>query len=226
MTVIELAQYLQIDDLHEPKADTINKVRDFLCQFGFFYVKDTIGARASIDTEIAKLENSVDVYFGEDAYTGKGSAFHDNYSRFESPDNNTAINQYLGLISDLLGLISRALRYEQDFLQKVSQQKNYGLYIYDKTYMKSLDTVKEKDVRIPPHVDRSLLTITISIRGFEGYSQEFDWFSIPDREGYLVVQAGTDLQTLTQDAIKANIHRVRGYDASRAVFWGNLVPAQ
>ena len=228
MSVIELDQYPQIDNLHQPKAETIDKVRNFLSQFRFFYIKDTIGARDSIDEELKKLQNSVDVYYGEDAFTGEGSVFHGTYSQFENSDNNTVISQYFGLVSDLLDLISLALGYEQGFLQKISQQENYGLYGYERevAYMKSLDTVRREDILIPPHVDRSLITVVISIRGFEGYSQEFDWFSIPDREGYLMVQVGTALQALTKHAIKANVHRTRGYDSSRAVFWGNLAPVQ
>ena len=123
MSILELSQYPQIEDFNQPQEDTFNQVRDSLSQFGFFYIKDTINARTNIDKALEDLQDSVDVYYGEDAYTGKGSVFHGTYSRFKNLGNNTVINQYLGLVSDLLSLISLAFGYEQDFLQKISQQK-------------------------------------------------------------------------------------------------------
>ena len=92
--------------------------------------------------------------------------------------------------------------------------------------MDSLQVTDEEDITIPPHMDRSLLTLIISIQGFEGYSKEFDWFSIPDKEYYLMVQAGTLLQDLTENKLKANIHQVRGFDSSKAIFWGKLAPVK
>lgn len=166
----------------------------------------------------------MDVYYGEEAFTGNRSVFHGTYSRIDNLDNQY-VNQYLKLIHQLLSFISSAFGYPQAFLQEVSQENNYGLYFYDREaeYMKFIETVEEHDITILPHVDSSLITIRVSIQGFEGYSKEYGWFSIPDTEGYLIVQAGTLLQNLTQNTIKANIHRVRGFDSSRAAFWGNLI---
>lgn len=228
MGVLELVQYPQIDHWHQPKADTLDKVRYFLSQFGFFYIKDTIDARASIDEVLENLQNSVDVYYGEDAYTGEGSVFHGTYSRLKNSGNNIIINQYLGLVSNLLDLVSLALGYEQGFLQKISQKKNYGLYFYDREekYIEFIKKADQEAIVVPPHKDSSIITLVVSIKGLEGYAPHYDWFSIPDREGYIIVQAGTLLQALTQEAIKANIHRVRGYDSSKAVFWGHLVPVK
>ena len=228
MNIIELNQYPQIEDFHQPKEDTFAKVRDFLSEFGFFYIKDTISARTNIDEALENLQDSVDVYYGEDAYTGEGSVFHGTYSRFQNLGNNTVINRYLGLVSDLLSLISLAFGYEQDFLQKISQQKNYGLYFYDREdkYVKFISEADRKEIVVPPHKDRSIITLVVSIKGLEGYSPQNKWFSVPDRESYIIVQAGTLLQTVTNSAIKANIHRVRGYDSSKAVFWSDLVPVQ
>ncbi len=225
MSVIELERYPIIDELDGTEANLMEKVRDYLNQFGFFYVKDPIEARVKIDQDLENLQDSVDVYYGEDAYTGEGSVFHGTYSRFEVGESTTT-EQYFDFFNQLLDIISRALGYPEEFLKEFSQQKNYGLYIYDREeeYMKYIKKVDSEEISIAPHKDRSLITIIISIAGFEGYKQEYGWFSIPDRQGYLMVQAGTLLQDLTQEAIKANIHRVRGYDSSKALFWGNLVP--
>lgn len=227
MSAIELEHYPIIDELDGPEVFLIDRVREYLSQFGFLYIKDTIGARVGIEKELANLQDSVDVYYGEDAYTGEGSVFHGTYSRFEEPEN-TAIAPYFELVDQLLGLISRAFGYPQDFLQDLSEKNNYGLYIYDREegYMKYIKTADTEEISIAPHKDRSLITMIISIKGFEGYKQEYGWFSIPDREGYLIVQAGTLLQNITQSTIKANIHRVRGFDSSKALFWSNLVPVQ
>ena len=227
MTVLELDRYPTIDRLEPTDANLIDEVKDALSQFGFFYIKDTIQARLSIDKELENLQDSVDVYYGEDAYTGEGSVFHGTYSRFENPEN-PGIKPYFDLVAQLLDIISRSFGYRKDFLQQVSQQENYGLYIYDREedYMKYIKNVDPEEVSIATHKDRSLITIIISIQGFEGYTQESSWFSIPDREGYLMVQAGTLLQNITQNAIKANIHRVRGFDSSKALFWSNLVPVK
>ncbi|NEO18661.1 2OG-Fe(II) oxygenase family protein [Moorena sp. SIO4A5] len=225
MTVIELERYPIIDELDGTEANLIDKVRDYLNQFGFFYVKDPIEARVRIDQDLENLQDSVEVYYGEDAYTGEGSVFHGTYSRFEVGESTTT-EQYFDFFNQLLDIISRALGYPEEFLKEFSQQENYGLYIYDREeeYMKYIKKVDSEEISIAPHKDRSLITIIISIAGFEGYKQEYGWFSIPDREGYLMVQAGTLLQDLTKEAIKANIHRVRGYDSSKALFWGNLIP--
>ncbi|NEO12034.1 MULTISPECIES: 2OG-Fe(II) oxygenase family protein [unclassified Moorena] len=225
MTVIELERYPIIDELDGTEANLIDKVRDYLNQFGFFYVKDPIEARVRIDQDLENLQDSVEVYYGEDAYTGEGSVFHGTYSRFEVGEITTT-EQYFDFFNQLLDIISRALGYPEEFLKEFSQQENYGLYIYDREeeYMKYIKKVDSEEISIAPHKDRSLITIIISIAGFEGYKQEYGWFSIPDREGYLMVQAGTLLQDLTKEAIKANIHRVRGYDSSKALFWGNLIP--
>ncbi|NEN97136.1 MAG: hypothetical protein F6K50_16850 [Moorea sp. SIO3I7] len=225
MTVIELERYPIIDELDGTEANLIDKVRDYLNKFGFFYVKDAIEARVKIDQDLENIQDSVDVYYGEDAYTGEGSVFHGTYSRFEVGESTTT-EQYFDFFNQLLDIISRALGYPEEFLKEFSQQENYGLYIYDREeeYMKYIKKVDSEEISIAPHKDRSLITIIISIAGFEGYKQEYGWFSIPDREGYLMVQAGTLLQDLTKEAIKANIHRVRGYDSSKALFWSNLIP--
>ncbi|NER52608.1 MAG: hypothetical protein F6J92_39410, partial [Symploca sp. SIO1A3] len=120
------------------------------------------------------------------------------------------------------------LGYEQGFLSNISQENNYGLYFYDREeeYIDFIKKADEEAIVVPPHKDRSIITLVVSIKGLEGYAPQYDWFSIPDREGYIIVQAGTLLQALTQEAIKANIHRVRGYDSSKAVFWGHLVPVK
>ena len=227
MTVLELDRYPTIDRLDPTDANLIDEVKDALSQFGFFYMKDTIQARLSIDKDLENLKDSVDVYYGEDAYTGEGSVFHGTYARFEHKEN-PAIEPYFELVDRLLRIISSAFGYRQDFLQQVSQQENYGLYIYDREedYMKYIKNVDPEEVSIAPHKDRSLITIIVSIQGFEGYKQESSWFFIPEREGYLMVQAGTLLQNITQNAIKANIHRVRGFDSSKALFWSNLVPVK
>ena len=228
MIATELAEYPILNNLNHNDPDIVAKVKDYLSEFGFFYIKDTIDARASIDEELEKLQNSVDVYYGEDAYTGEGSVFHGTYSRFKNSNNNTVISQYFGLVSDLLDLFSLALGYEQSFLQKISQQKNYGLYFYDreKKYIEFINKADEEEIVVPPHKDRSIITLVVSIEGLEGYTAQYDWFSIPNKEGYIIIQAGTLLQAIAQDAIKANIHRVRGHDSSKAVFWGNLLPVE
>lgn len=225
MSVIELEQYPIIDELDGPEADLIEKVGNYLNQFGFFYVKDTIEARVRIDQELKNLQDAVDVYYGEDAYTGEGSVFHGTYSRLENQENQV-LKQYFEFIDQLLAIISRAFGYPQEFLHNFSQKQNYGLYIYDREeeYMEYIKEANPEEISIAPHKDRSFITIIISIEGFEGYKQKYGWFSIPDREGYLMVQAGTLLQDLTQNKIKANIHRVRGHDSSKALFWSNLLP--
>lgn len=98
MTTIKLDKYPVIDDLNQPEANLIEQVRESLSQFGFFYIKDTIQARVRIDKELKNLKDSVDVYYGEDAYTGEGSVFHGTYSRLENPKNMN-INHYFELIS-------------------------------------------------------------------------------------------------------------------------------
>jgi isopenicillin N synthase-like dioxygenase len=223
MTTIKIYKYPVIDDLNQPEANLIEQVRESLSQFGFFYIKDTIQARVWIDKELKNLKDSVDVYYGEDAYTGEGSVFHGTYSRLDNPKNMN-INHYFELISHLLGIISCALGYPKEFLQEVSQQENYGLYIYDREeeYMDYIKKADSQEISIAPHKDRSLITLIISIDGFEGYSQEYGWFLIPDIEGYLIVQVGTLLQKITKNKFKANIHRVRGFDSSKALFWSNL----
>ncbi|NES83864.1 MAG: hypothetical protein F6K10_21990 [Moorea sp. SIO2B7] len=225
MSVIELEQYPIIDEWDGSEADLIEKVGNYLNQFGFFYVKDPIEARVRIDKELENIQDSVDVYYGEDAYTGEGSVFHGTYSRVEKQEDK-AIEQYFEFVDQLLGIISRAFGYPQEFLHNFSQKQNYGLYIYDREeeYMRYIKKANWEEISIAPHKDRSLITIIISIKGFEGYKEKYGWFSIPDREGYLMVQAGTLLQDLTKNKIKANIHRVRGYDSSKALFWSDLVP--
>lgn len=211
----KLNQYPIIHYLDSTDIDIITKVRNYLNQFGFFYVKDTINARENIDEQLNNLQDSVDVYDGEDAYTGEDSMFHGTYSRIE-PTVSKKVKDYWKLIDNLLAVISCAVGHPKEFLQEVSQQENYGSYIYDREekYMDSLQVTDEEDITIPPHMDRSLLTLIISIQGFEGYSKEFDWFSIPDKEYYLMVQAGTLLQDLTENKLKANIHQVRGFEVS------------
>ena len=227
MTVLELDRYPTIDNLDPTDANLIDEVKDALSQFGFFYMKDTIKARLSIDKALENLQDSVDVYYGEDAYTGEGSVFHGTYSRFENPDN-PGIKPYFEFVSQLLDIISLAFGYRQEFLQEVSQQENYGLYFYDREeeYVKYIKKADREEIVVGPHKDRSLMTLVISIKGLEGYTQEKGWFSMPDREGYLLVQGGTVLQDITQQTIKANIHRVRGFDSSKALFWSNLVPVK
>lgn len=224
MSVIEFDQY-PIIELDQPEAHLIEKVGNYLNQFGFFYVKDPIEARVRIDKDMENLQDAVDVYYGEDAYTGEGSVFHGTYSRFET-GGNTGVEQYFKFFSHLLGIISRTLGYPQEFLQEFSRQEKYGLYFYDpeEEYVESIKNSNREEIVISPHKDRSLITLVISIKGLEGYTQEHGWFSMPDREGYLIVQGGTFLQKITQNKIKANIHRVRGHDSSKALFWSNLVP--
>ncbi|NEQ85560.1 MAG: hypothetical protein F6K26_37280 [Moorea sp. SIO2I5] len=225
MTVIELERYPIIDELDGTEANLIDKVRDYLNQFGFFYVKDPIEARVRIYQDLENLQDSVDVYYGEDAYTGKGSVFHGTYSRFEVGEITTT-EQYFDFFNQLLDIISRALGYPEEFLKEFSQQENYGLYFYDREeeYVESIKNSVREEIVVFPHKDRSLITLVISIKGLEGYTKEYGWFSMPDREGYLIVQGGTFLQNLTKNAIKANIHRVRGHDSSKALFWSNLIP--
>lgn len=224
MNTPKLTSYPVIDQLINTDLEVKKNLRKYLNQLGFFYLKDTINARDNIEEILGNLTNSRDVYYGEDAFTGNRAVFHGTYSRFDNLGNQY-VNQYLKLIHQVLSLISSAFGYPQDFLQEVSQKNNYGLYFYDREpqYMKLIETIEEQNITISPHVDSSLITIIVSIQGFEGYSKEYDWFSIPDIEGYLIVQAGTLLQSLTQNNIKANIHRVRGFDSSRAAFWGNLI---
>ncbi|MGB3508910.1 MAG: 2OG-Fe(II) oxygenase family protein [Microcoleaceae cyanobacterium] len=225
MSVIELGQYPIIDEWDGPEADLIEKVGNYLNQFGFFYVKDPMEARVKIDKEMENLQDAVDVYYGEDAYTGEGSVFHGTYSRFEAGEN-TKVEQYFEFFSCLLRIISRTLGYPQEFLQEFSRQEKYGLYFYDREeeYVESIKNSNREEIVVSPHKDRSLITLVISIKGLEGYTQEYGWFSMPDREGYLIVQGGTFLQKITQNKITANIHRVRGNDSSKALFWSNLVP--
>jgi isopenicillin N synthase-like dioxygenase len=227
MTAIALTRYPQIDDLNESEENLIDQVRDALSQFGFFYIKDTIEARVRIDEELENLKDGIDVYYGEEPYTGECSVFHGTYSRFDHQEN-THIKQYHELVSQLMTLISRALGYPKEFLQEVSQKENYGLYFYarEEEYIKYIKNIDPEEIVVAPHKDRSLITMIISIEGLEGYTQESGWFSVPDREGYLIVQAGTLLQNISQQAVKANIHRVRGHDSSKALFWSNLVPVQ
>jgi len=227
MSVIELEKYPTIEGLDLPEDYLVEEVKKSLSQLGFFYIKDTIGARTKIDKQLDNLQSSVDVYYGEDAYTGKGSVFHGTYSRFEDGENQ-AIKPYFGFISRLLELISLALGHPKEFLQDFSRQQNYGFYIYDREaeYMEYIQSADAEEVSIGPHKDRSLITMIISIAGFEGYKPESGWFSIPDREGYVMIQAGTLLQDLTEGAVKANVHRVRGFDSSKALFWSNLAPVQ
>ncbi len=225
MSVIELEQYPIIDEWDGLEPDLIEKVGNYLNQFGFFYVKDPIEARVRIDKDMENLQDAVDVYYGEDAYTGEGSVFHGTYSRFEVGEK-TAVGQYFEFFYHLLAIISRSLGYPQEFLQEFSRQENYGLYFYDREeeYVESIKNSNLEEIVVSPHKDRSLITLVISIKGLEGYTQEYGWFSMPDREGYLIVQGGTFLQKITQNKIKANIHRVRGHDSSKALFWSNLVP--
>ena len=227
MSAIELEHYPIIDGLDLPEEHLIEDIKKSLSQFGFFYIKDTIEARIKIDKQLENLQDSVDVYYGEDASTGEGSVFHGTYSRFERGEN-TAVKQYFELVSRLLDIISLALGYPKGFLQEFSRQQNCGFYIYDREeeYMKYIKNADAAEISIAPHKDRSLITMIVSIAGFEGYKQEYGWFSIPDRDGYLMIQAGTLLQDLTQGAIKANIHRVRGFDSSKALFWSNLAPVK
>jgi isopenicillin N synthase-like dioxygenase len=224
MNTPKLTYYPVIDKLIDSDLEVQENFRKYFNQLGFFYLKDTINAKDNIEEILGNLDNSVDVYYGEEVFTGNRSVFHGTYSRLDNLDNQY-VNQYLKLINQLLSFISSAFGYPQEFLQEVSQKNNYGLYFYDREaqYMKFIETVEEHDITILPHVDSSLITIIVSLQGFEGYSKEYDWFSIPDREGYLIVQAGTLLQSLTQNTIKANIHRVRGFDSSRVAFWGNLI---
>lgn len=225
MNAIKLEHYPIIEGLDRPDEDLIREVKKGLSQLGFFYIKDTIGARTKIDQQLENLQDSVDVYYGEDAYTGEGSVFHGTYSRFDQ-EENTKVKPYFGFISRLLEIISLSLGYPKEFLQEFSRKQNCGFYIYDREegYMEYIKDADAEEISIAPHKDRSLITIIISIAGFEGYKQEYGWFSIPDREGYIMIQAGTLLQKLTQGAIKANIHRVRGFDSSKALFWSNLAP--
>lgn len=225
MSAIELEHYPTIEGLDRPEKHLIEEVKKGLSQFGFFYIKDTIGARTKIDRQLENLQDSVDVYYGEDAYTGEGSVFHGTYSRFER-EGNTEVKQYFEFIFRLLEIISLALGYPKGFLQEFSRQQNCGFYIYDREeeYIEYIKGADAAEISIAPHKDRSLITIIISIAGFEGYKPEQGWFSIPDREGYIMIQAGTLLQDLTQGAVKANIHRVRGFDSSKALFWSNLAP--
>lgn len=221
----KLDHYPTIDGLDLPEECLIDDVKKSLSHFGFFYIKDTIGARIQIDKHLKDLQDSVDVYYGEDAYTGQGSVFHGTYSRL-AQQKNTVTKPYFEFFFRLLDVISRSLGYPKEFLQEFSQQQNYGLYIYDREqeYMNYIETADRQEISIGPHKDRSLITLIISIQGFEGYGRESGWFSIPDRDGYLMIQAGTHLQELTHGAIPANIHRVRGFDSSKALFWSNLVP--
>lgn len=225
MAAIELENYPIIDGLDRLEAELIEQVKRNLSQFGFFYIKDTIEARIKIEKQLENLKDSVDVYYGEDAYTGEGSVFHGTYSRFNRGEN-IAIKQYFEFVSRLLDIISLALGYPKGFLQEFSRQQNCGFYIYDREeeYMGYIKNADAEEISIGPHKDRSLITMIVSIAGFEGYKQEYGWFSIPDRDGYIMIQAGTLLQDLTQGAIKANIHRVRGFDSSKALFWSNLAP--
>ena len=220
-----LEHYPTIEGFDQPESHIVEQVKEAISQFGFFYIKDTIKSRASIDQELNNLQDSVDVYYGEDAYTGKGSIFRGTYSRFEVGEN-TGCKNYFELVDRLLNIISLALGYPREFLQEFSQQEKYGLYFYDREeeYVQQIKNVDPEEIAIPPHKDRSLITLVISIQGLESYTKRDGWFSTPDREGYLIVQVGTLLQDLTQQAIKANIHRVRGSDSSKALFWANLVP--
>ncbi|EAW36220.1 2OG-Fe(II) oxygenase family protein [Lyngbya sp. PCC 8106] len=222
---IQLEQYPIIDELERTEEYQIEQVKNYLTQFGFFYIKDTIEAREHIDRELESLQNSVDVYYGEDAYTGQGSVFHGTYSRFDSKEN-TKVERYIKFIEKILRVISCACGYPPEFLQELSQKENYGLYFYDREeeYIKYIENLDREEIAVGPHRDRSLITLVVSIKGLEGYTKEYNWFSMPDREGYLIVQGGTILQDLTQSAIKANIHRVRGHDSSNALFWSNLAP--
>lgn len=225
MSTIQLEQYPIIDGLDRPEAYLIEQVKKYLIQFGFFYIRDTIEARKTIDRELEAIQNSVDVYYGEDAYTGKGSVFHGTYSRFESEDK-TKVGRYIKFIDKLLSIISCACGYPPEFLHNFSQERSYGLYFYDREeeYIKYIKNIDRKEIAVEPHRDRSLITLVVSIRGLEGYTNEYNWFSMPDREGYLIVQGGTTLQEITQSVMKANIHRVRGNDSSKALFWSHLVP--
>ncbi|MEB3827051.1 hypothetical protein LKK83_06070 [Phormidium sp. CCY1219] len=227
MSTIMLEHYPTIEGLDRSEKHLVEEVKKGLSQFGFFYIKDTIEARKKIDKQLENLQSSVDVYYGEDAYTGQGSVFHGTYSRFEDGEN-LAVKPYFGFISKLLEIISLALGYPKEFLQEFSRQQNCGFYIYDREaeYIEYIKGADAQEVSIGPHKDRSLITIIISIAGFEGYKQELGWFSIPDREGYIMIQAGTLLQDLTQGAVKANVHRVRGFDSSKALFWSNLAPVK
>ncbi|MBP0028160.1 2OG-Fe(II) oxygenase family protein [Roseofilum sp. Guam] len=225
MSTMMLEQYPTIEGLDRSEDDLIEEVKKSLTQFGFFYIKDTIKARINIDQQLDNLQDSVDVYYGEDAYTGEGSVFHGTYSRFEE-QQNTQVNQYFEFISRLLEIISLGLGYPQGFLQEFSRKQNYGLYFYDREqeYVTYIENADRQKIVVTPHKDRSLITLVISIKGLEGYTRESGWFSIPDRDGYILIQGGTLLQDLTQGAIKANIHRVRGFDSSKALFWSNLAP--
>ena len=227
MNAIELEQYPTIEGFDRPEEELVEDIRNALTQFGFFYIKDTIEARIKIDQQLENLQDSVDVYYGEDAYTGEGSVFHGTYSRFER-SGNTVIQPYFEWLAKLLETISQSLGYPKEFFQEFSRQKDYGLYFYDREpeYVNYIDNIDRQEIVVNPHKDRSLITLVISIKGLEGYTRESGWFSIPDRDGYLMIQAGTVLQDLTQGKIKANIHRVRGFDSSKALFWSHLAPVQ
>ena len=225
MFVQELIQYPILDNLDYTNLDIRTKVKDYLSEFGFFYIKDTINARTKIDVQLDNLENSVDVYYGEDAYTGKGSIFHGTYNKFEDI-NTKGLDGYFYLINQLLDLISLSFGYQKEFFKNISLKENCGLYLYDREekYMNFIKNVNRQDIAVSPHMDKSLLTIVVSIKGLEGYSKKFNWFSVPDKQNYLIIQAGTLLQEITKGKVKANIHRVRGFDSSKAIFWGNLEP--
>lgn len=229
--MIKLENYPTLDSLNLPENELIDRTNKALSQFGFFYVKDLIEARTNIEEQLANLQNSVDVYYGEDAYTGKGSVFHGTYSMLAEQKESIFKQQnqkYFEFLSKLLGLVSMAFGYPRPFLEEVSQRHNCRFYIYDREtdYMNYIAKANAAEISIGPHKDRSLITIVVSIQGFEGYHPDYDWFSIPDRDGYLMVQAGTLLESVTQGAIKANVHRVRGYDSSKSLFWGHLVPVK
>jgi isopenicillin N synthase-like dioxygenase len=222
-----LEHYPTIEGLDRSEKNLVEEVKKGLSQFGFFYIKDTIEARLKIDQQLDDIQDAVDVYYGEDAYTGEGSVFHGTYSRFED-QKNTQVKPYFEFISRLLEIISLGLGYPQGFLQEFSRQQNYALYFYDREqeYVTYIENADRQEIVVAPHKDRSLITLVISIKGLEGYTQDAGWFSIPDREGYIMIQAGTLLQDLTQGAVKANVHRVRGFDSSKALFWSNLAPVK
>lgn len=170
------------------------------------------------------LPGATDVFYGEDAYTHEGLKFRGTYARFQ-PGKEHRFDNYFQIFSILCSLISLSLGKEEIFLDSISKERDYALYIYqyEAEYLKLLSELEETEISIPPHVNKSLITIVVSNKALESYSpKQQAWVSVPDREGYLIVHGGILLQKLTQGKIQAEIHRVRASDASKAIFWGFL----
>lgn len=210
---------LVLESIDSVDAVTIHAIGVALREVGLFQVRDRWRVGERIDAVMARLPRSEMVRYAEATSVEESAPLEATYCRLDTQQHAEA-RVFGEFVEQLLPLLSQAIGKPAGFLEQLSARDNLGLYLYDPE-PESLRFIRDADpdeIVVSPHRDSSLFTIVVSIVGLEGRSSTQG----PDRPSYVTVQAGTALAAIS-DA-RVNVHRVRGGDSSRAVFWARLEP--